>query len=369
MRIDWRVWSTGFALFSMFFGSGNLVFPLSVGYESQGHFLWGAFGIVLTGVLVPFLGVLGMILYKGDLNHFFSFLGRKGLLIFSFCLLALMGPFGVLARCLTVAHGALLLLFPHLTLALSSLFICALIFLLSVNESKIVKVIGSFLTPFLLFSIITIVFSGMQQNCPLTVKDSVPFEAFKNGFFQGYYIMDLLAAFFFSHFILKHLRKTDDHEQSILRTFFKASILGTSLLASVYIFLVILGWYYSPLFHQKSPQEFLGLIAFESLGQFAGPIVCLAIVFACLTTAIILTSLFADFIRQEVFNDKLSHKTSTLLTLSIGFAVSILEFNGIAKLLGPIVEMIYPFLILVTLFNIVYFFYKKRYNKFIYNKG
>ncbi|MGK5593989.1 MAG: branched-chain amino acid transport system II carrier protein [Parachlamydiaceae bacterium] len=361
MRVDWRVWSTGFALFSMFFGSGNLVFPLSVGYESQGHFLLGAVGIVLTGVIVPFLGVLGMLLYKGDLNHFFFFLGKRGVLIFSFCLLALMGPFGVLARCLTVAHGALLLLFPQLTLTLSSLLICALIFLLSVNESKIVKVIGSGLTPLLLFAITAIVFAGLQQPCPATIKDSVPFEAFKNGFFQGYYIMDLLAAFFFSHFILKHLRQTyQNNEQHIPNIFFKASIIGASLLASVYVVLVILGWYYSPLFHQKSPQEFLGLIAFESLGRFAGPVVCLAIVFACLTTAIILTSLFADFIRQEMFTSKLTHKTSTFLTLSIGFSVSILEFDGIAKVLGPIVEIIYPFLILITFFNIFYFYYKKK---------
>ncbi|MBA2728840.1 MAG: branched-chain amino acid transport system II carrier protein, partial [Parachlamydiaceae bacterium] len=38
--------TTGFALFSMFFGSGNLVFPITVGQESQGHYLLAALGIV-----------------------------------------------------------------------------------------------------------------------------------------------------------------------------------------------------------------------------------------------------------------------------------------------------------------------------------
>jgi LIVCS family branched-chain amino acid:cation transporter len=58
--------STGLAMFSMFFGSGNLVFPLLVGQMSSGHYLSATLGILLTGVLVPFLGILAMILFNGD---------------------------------------------------------------------------------------------------------------------------------------------------------------------------------------------------------------------------------------------------------------------------------------------------------------
>lgn len=95
MKNKWFVVSTGFALFSMFFGSGNLVFPITVDQESEGHYLLAALGILFTGVVVPFLGVLGMMLYKGDIYSFFSCFGKKGTFLFSFLALALMGPFGV----------------------------------------------------------------------------------------------------------------------------------------------------------------------------------------------------------------------------------------------------------------------------------
>src|SRR5579862_5846740 len=149
MKKQLLVISTGFALFSMFFGSGNLVFPISVGTECQGHFILGSLGILMTGVIVPFLGVLGMMLYKGDIASFFGCFGKKGTFIFSLLALALMGPFGVLARCLTVAHGALMLILPHISLPLTSALLCLIIFLLTVKKSKIVPILGSVLTPFL----------------------------------------------------------------------------------------------------------------------------------------------------------------------------------------------------------------------------
>lgn len=362
MRSKLLVCSTGFALFSMFFGSGNLVFPLTVGYESQGHFLLGALGIILTGVIVPFLGVYAMMLYKGDLQSFFAIFGKKGTLLFSFCLLALMGPFGVLARCLTVAHGALLLLFPDLSLVIASLIMCMIIFFLSVNENKTVTIIGTFLTPFLLLAIGTIVFFGFQESSFKMDSANFAWHSFKNGFFKGYYIMDLLAAFFFSHFIIKHLLAiTENNERKALSIFFRASFIGAGLLASVYFVLVLLGWSYAPLLDQKQPQEYLGLIAMESLGTMAGPIVCLAVVFACLTTAIILTLLFANFLKDELLPKKIGSKTAIMITLFTGFVVSTLEFEGISKILGPIIEIIYPGLIVITLVNILYYLINKNF--------
>lgn len=346
--------STGFALFSMFFGSGNLVFPLTVGQQSEGHFFLAALGILLTGVVVPFLGVLGMMLYQGDLYRFFDAFGKRGTFLFSFFALALMGPFGVLARCLTVAHGALLLLFPEASLPMTSLLLCSIIYLFAINKNRIVPLLGTILTPFLLAAIAIIAFFGLQQGSLPSASDSNSWAALKNGFFQGYQTMDLLAAFFFSQFIIKHLysRLSKTEEISPMKIFYKASLVGVVLLSSVYCCLVLLGWIYSPLLMNQPPQEMLGLIAMNTLGSFAAPCVCLAIIFACLTTAIVLTSLFADFLKDEMLPGKLNHSTSHLITLAIGFSISTLEFSGIAKFLGPILEVIYPALIVLTIVNI-----------------
>lgn len=358
MKYKWLFLSIGFALFSMFFGSGNLVFPITVGQESGGHYLLASLGILFTGVIVPFLGVLGMMLYKGDINSFFSCLGRRGTFVFSFFALALMGPFGVLARCLTVAHGALLLLIPGASLPLTSLLLCAIIYFLAVNKSKMVATSGKVLTPFLLASIALIAAFGLAQgSTPEALETSNGWQALTNGFLQGYQTMDLLAAFFFSQFVINHLREMlppEEGESSLLKHFYKSSLVGAGLLSSVYFALVLLGWMYSPVLQQVPPQEMLGVIAIESLGSIAAPCVCLAILFACLTTGIVLASLFADFLCTKVTQNKLGDKQSLLITLGIGFLVSTFDFAGIAKFLGPLLEAIYPALITLTLFNLVY---------------
>lgn len=356
----WLIISTGFALFSMFFGSGNLVFPITVGRESEGHYLLASLGFLFTGVIVPFLGVLGMMLYKGDLYAFFNCFGKRGTFLFSFLALALMGPFGVLARCLTVAHGALQLLLPNASLTLSSIAMCLFVYVMAVNKNKIVSMLGTILTPFLLLSIAVIAYYGLNQgNFPETASSS-GWNALKKGFFEGYQTMDLVAAFFFSQFVIKHLQNKLSGESAQLKCFYQSSFVGAGILSLVYIALLLLGWIYSPVLLNAPPQEMLGIIAISSLGQVAAPCVCLAVLFACLTTAIVLASLFADFLRSEVLHDKIGNKQALLITLAIGFIISTFDFDGIGRFLGPILTAIYPALIALTLVNISCQFFKMK---------
>lgn len=355
MKKPLLVVSTGFALFSMFFGSGNLVFPLSVGTQSEGHFILAALGILLTGIIVPFLGVFGMMLFKGDVSEFFSCFGKKGIFIFSFIALGLMGPFGVLARCLTVAHGALLLILPQISLPLTSFLLCLIVFLLTVKKHKIVTILGTVLTPFLLFSIAVITFFGLYNGEMPSSSSTGGWNALKMGFFEGYQTMDLLAAFFFSGFIIKYLHDrfpSVPEDKSMLKIFAKAALIGGGILTFVYVSLVFLGWNYHSTLISIPSEKMLSVIALKCLGSLAAPCVSLAVVFACLTTAIVLTSLFADFLRTQVLRNKIGNVQSILVTLCIGFLISTLEFSGIAKFLGPVLRTIYPALIALTIVNI-----------------
>lgn len=352
--------TTGFALFSMFFGSGNLVFPLTVGVESQGHYFVASLGVLISCVIFPLLGMLGMMLYQGNIQDFFSCFGKKGVFLFSLLALALMGPFGVLARCLTVMHGALLLIFPNLSLPVTSFFLCVFIYFLTARKNMIVTLIGSIMTPFLLLAVAAIVFFGLSRGTQPEAADFSSLLAFKNGFFTGYQTMDLVASFFFSGFVIKHLHNaisTNEVKIEPLKLFFKSSIIGASLLYVVYFALVLLGWIYAPVLATCSPQEMFGRVALESLGSMAAPCVCLAVIFACLTTAIALTSLFAEFLRNEVAQEKIGNRLSLVITLAIAFLVSNLEFAGIANILGPILETMYPALITLTAINIGCKFY------------
>lgn len=348
--------STGLAMFSMFFGSGNLVFPLMVGQTSQGHFGIATLGILLTGVLVPFLGILAMLLFKGNSNDFFIRFGKPATFWFPLIALSLMGPFGVLARCITVAHGAFRLVLPDTSLWGFSLISCAVIFLLTLRKSKIVSVLGSILTPFLLLSLITIVLFALN-TAPIPSAESWKgaWGSFSQGIIQGYQTMDLLAAFFFSVFVIKHLQDhkgLEENPAKSLPIFLKASLVGAGLLSAVYFSLVLMGAVYAPELTNVPPQEMLGFIAQKTLGPWAAPIVSVAVILACLTTAIILTSLFADFLRKEVTKDKISPSVAIITTLGIAFFTSTLEFSGIARFIGPILTAIYPALIVLTVLSI-----------------
>lgn len=51
----------GFAIFAMFFGSGNLVFPLQIGFASGANWLFGFSGLLQNrpwGLKPPYLLVL-----------------------------------------------------------------------------------------------------------------------------------------------------------------------------------------------------------------------------------------------------------------------------------------------------------------------
>lgn len=350
------VLSTGFAMFSMFFGSGNLVFPLMVGQTSEGHYFLAAIGILLTGVFVPFLGILAMMLFHGSTEHFFGRFGVRATFWISLVALSLMGPFGVLARCITVAHGAFALIFAHTSLWVFSFVGCIFIFVLSIRKNRIVSLLGTFLTPVLLASLAAIFIGALKAGHVPKPSIHTGGQAFLHGVFQGYQTMDLFAAFFFSVFVIQSLRSQHDlhlNKKSSLVVFFQSASIGASLLAVIYFFLVLMGAMYAPYLIDVAPQEMLGMVAHETLGPFAAPIVCIAVIFACLTTAIVLTSLFADFFRREIAKNRISQAGSLAVTLVIAFCVSTLNFSGIAQFLGPILEVSYPSLIVLAVLSIL----------------
>ncbi|MDE3045485.1 MAG: branched-chain amino acid transport system II carrier protein [Verrucomicrobiota bacterium] len=349
--------STGLAMFSMFFGSGNLVFPLLVGQMSEGHYLLASIGILLTGVVVPFLGILGLLLFNGDSNAFFARMGRPATFWFPLFALSLMGPFGVLARCITVAHGAFRLLTPDLPLWIFSLIACVAIFFLTIRKNRIVPLLGSLLTPLLLASLAAIAIVSLTSHSLPTIVDGQSWASFKHGIFQGYQTMDLLAAFFFSVFVIKHLNQHPSvtaNPASALPVFLRSSLIGAGLLSSIYFLLVLMGAMYAPELGQVPPQEMLGFIAERALGKWAAPMVCIAVILACLTTALVLTSLFSDFLKKEISKNRLPTTVSLAITLGIAFFISTLQFSGIMAFIAPILEFTYPALIVLTVANIFY---------------
>jgi LIVCS family branched-chain amino acid:cation transporter len=233
------------------------------------------------------------------------------------------------------------------------------VYFLTINRNKIVPVLGTVLTPVLLLAIFAIaIVAVFRESFPMAVSHSgASWNAFKIGFFQGYNTMDLLASFFFSTFIIEHLHSTKKEgtcEKTSLTTFFRSALVGGGLLALVYCFLVVLGSIYAPELAQIQPQEMFGYVAFQTLGSYAAPCMCIAVVLACLTTAVVLSALFADFLRKDILQNKIGNKTALGITMILAFFMSTLKFSGIMMILGPVVEVIYPALIMLTIVNVIH---------------
>ena len=81
----------GFAIFAMFFGSGNLVFPIQIGQSSGQHWLAGFLGLCITGIILPFLGLYVIKLYNGSYKLFFGEAGKYAKIALPFFTLSLLG--------------------------------------------------------------------------------------------------------------------------------------------------------------------------------------------------------------------------------------------------------------------------------------
>lgn len=170
--------------------------------------------------------------------------------------------------------------------------------------------------------------------------------------------MDLLAAFFFSSTILNILRmsakETESGPGNYVNIALRASVVGAFLLAAIYIGFSYLAAFHGNLLVTNAKDELLGAITMKIAGAHAGVLVCITIALACLTTAIALISAFTDFMQKEVFKENISYEITLVSALLLTFFISTFEFTGISAFLGPILQICYPGLIVLTFLNIAY---------------
>lgn len=343
----------GLAIFAMFFGAGNIIFPLALGQITLDKTPWGLLGFLLTAVAIPFVGLLAMFRYKGKIKLFFSRLGKIPGVVVASLVISLLGPFGAAPRCIALMHSTVSLSFPDLPMVLFSISACGLIFLFSFRENRLIKLLGYALSPLLITLMVLVIIKGYiwAPEAVLVSTDLSNISHIWKGITEGYNTMDLLAAFFFAPIVISSL-KSSENDKKLNYFVFKASAIGASLLATVYIGFCYLAYFYAPQLAGIANDQLLGAIAIIILGPYAGIIMTLTVVFACLTTAIALIAAFASFIAKEILREKVGYVPTLIISLLITFTITMLEFQGIARLLNPILDVLYPVLILLTFYNL-----------------
>ncbi|MDJ0652157.1 MAG: branched-chain amino acid transport system II carrier protein [Simkaniaceae bacterium] len=355
--------STGFAMFSMFFGAGNITFPLIIGQTVEGGLPWALLGLILTAVFVPFSGLFAMTLFEGNYESFFNRIGKWPGLAVIFLLLSMIGPFGGIPRCITLTYSTLKVYFTGLHLLTFSLMSSVIIFFCSWKRNRILDLIGYVLSPLLVLFLVVIIVRGIFFSGSAPVGSSYVTHPFFYGLKEGYNTMDLLAAFFFSSLVYTRLKKQQEGKEKkiLILPIFKASLIGAFLLSIIYIGFSYVAAHHSFALKEAAVDQLLGKIGQVVLGHYAGLIVCLSIALTCLTTAIALTVVCAEFLQQRLLKNKISYEWSLAAILVTTVFISTLEFTGIVHLLAPALQIIYPALLVLCLFNIFYkiFDYKR----------
>lgn len=346
--------SSGFALFSMFFGAGNLIFPLALGQFAGDQNFYAMLGLIITAVIVPFVGVIAILLFDGDYHSFFARLGKWPGFLLALSIITLIGPLGCTPRCIALSFSTVKSFFPGTSSVIFSGISCLVILLFTLRRNRTIEMLGRFLTPILLLGLGFIIIRGFMAEGVAEEHNAARVSLFLHGLKEGYNTMDLLAAFFFSSTVIAMLKNKNDEgkDTSHVRRTLKATAIGASLLALVY-----LGFSYIAAIHASSldiggKEQILTALALKVAGPFAGLVLCVTVALTCLTTAIALICVFTDFVQKEVLKDKVRYEVILIGSLLITFFMANFEFKGISAFLGPILEVCYPGLIVLTIANI-----------------
>lgn len=362
------VLAAGLALFSMFFGAGDLIWPLILGGEAGDKNFFSMLGLLITGVSLPLLGLISMMLFEGDYRAFFGRIGKGTSILLIFIIQAILGPIGSIPRLITLSFATLKPYLPsEISLVFFSVLACILILAFTIRPQKVVEILGLFLTPILLISLGAILIIGFMNHPEANYNPITHSAAFSNGLKVGYNTLDLIASFIFAPLVMSHFLcdkdPSKDSRKLIFKKMVKASLIAAGLLSLMYIGLTYVASFYTPFLDPSHrPEERLSAISMFLLGPHGALISCIAVAMACLTTAIPLVSICADYIREDLLKSD-NKWIPLIMTLAISSFIANLGFMGIANMLGPILQILCPGLIVLSLLNIFHKLYETRVHK------
>lgn len=346
----------GFAIFTMFYGAGNMVLPLVITQKWGNYCLSSFIGFCITGVLVTLLGLIASVL-SGNIKSFFDPLGTKLSIIIQIILIFIEGPLGVVPRTMIVSYGSFKSILPHLDKFIFYGLSCFIIYFFAINRNRIINFLGKILTPImLLFLIILISTAYKQKDYICNLEFAFSFASFYDGLVAGYLTYDLPGAIYFTSIALGYLKSIGQTKPQRLKEGLKASFVSAILLTIVYFGFIYLGIQYNDLIKDSQAEMILPTIVRGSLGITSHIMFAVFIFLACLTTAIAAITIWTDFvifiISEKLNYKKLSYKFVLKISLVLAFFVSNLDFVGLVKILSPILQIIYPLLILLACYNI-----------------
>lgn len=344
---------TGFALFSMFFGAGNLIFPPFLGKNAADAWHWVAIGFLITAVFIPILGIFAHARIQGTMYDF----GKKVSPTFSliYCLIvytisvALPAP-----RTASVTHEMAIKPYfdSHSLLTSSLFFVLVLVFVM--NRSKVLSLLGRFLTPLIILILLSIIFIGIFSTNEISTPTI--FESpFVSGLLEGYQTFDAIGAVVIGGVLVISMnfnKNTSFQEKKELIT--KSGLIAGLGLFVIYAGLIFNGAIFSSTFEEEATRsEVLTSLSSQTLGNIGTAFLSVLVALACFTTAVGIITGTSDYFKGLFNNSEKVYTITAIIGCVLGVAIGQFDVHYIVNIALPALMFIYPITIVLILLNLL----------------
>ncbi|GAA0228758.1 branched-chain amino acid transport system II carrier protein [Metaclostridioides mangenotii] len=335
----------GFALFAMFFGAGNLIFPPYLGIITGPEWLTGFIGFTLADAGLALLAVMATTRFNGDVNKMFERCGRKLGIVIACADILCIGPFLAIPRtgATTFEMGITPLFGNSIPVLAFCIVFFILTYILTIKPSKVVDIVGQYLTPALFIALTVIIIKGIVDPIGPIVDKPMIDGVFAEGIGQGYQTMDAFAAIALASVLIVSLNEKGYKGSKVkLKAILVSGIVACVGLALVYGGLCFLGATVSTMNDVNAVQtQVIVNITFQLLGSVGKSILAIAVALACLTTSIGLTSATGQYF-AKLTNGKVTYEKVVLAVCIFSAVVASMGVGNIIKLASPVLSVVYP---------------------------
>ena len=348
-----EIWITGFALFSLFFGAGNLILPPSLGVKSGLDWWIVVFGFALTAVTIPILAIFAHAKLQGTLFDF----GKKVSPVFSYiyCFLIYLIAIAIpSARTAAVTHEMTVQPYLNSHSLYTSILYFLLVFVFVMNRSKIISLIGKFLTPLIVFILFLIIAIALFLSPEITSPSTFT-TPFVDGLLEGYQTFDAIGGVVVGAVIIISLNYNKDttfQEKKELIT--KAGIIAGTGLLLIYGGLILSGHLFSSTFSENASRiDILTGLSTQTLGDFGTAFLSVLVALACFTTAVGVVTGASDYIKGVCNNSNTAYLITAIISCILGVVVGSYQVDFIIDIAVPALLFLYPITIVLILLNLV----------------
>ncbi len=354
-----EIFIVGFALFSLFFGAGNLLLPPLLGYNSGDNWALVTLGFAITAVFIPILGIMAHAKLQGTMYDF----GKKVSPTFSaiYCLLVYAISIAIPSpRTASATHEIAIHPFFGTSPLLTSCIYFSLVFVFVMNRSKIINLIGKYLTPLIVIILLLVIGIGLFSS-NLGMNPSTFEIPIVSGILEGYQTFDAIGAVVVGGVIIISLNIKGVSSSTDKRNLIKKAgfIAGTGLLL-IYTGLIAVGAYFGSeifvdgtLSNDMQRANLLRGISTSTLGNIGTSFLSVLVALACFTTAVGIITGTADYFKGLFKNSQKAYITTAIISCLLGILIGQLDFHSIIVIALPILMFIYPITIVLIILNVL----------------